>query len=280
MKILVTGSSGFVANHVLNYLVKNTNYQIIATARNQEKVKNKSWFSKVEFIDSDLYNPFLEHYELFKRPDILIHLAWSKLPNYNKSFHLTDNLPNEICFLEKMINSGVKKIVVTGTCFEYGMQEGELEESLPTYPNNPYSIAKDSLRKFLEFKKSQHQFNLVWLRLFYMFGGGQNSNSIISQLEHALANGDKSFNMSGGDQIRDYLPVEEVAKMIVKCSLEKEVLGIVNISSGKPIKLSDFVRNYLKKVDKDIELNLGFYPYSTFEPMAFWGNNKKIKKIV
>lgn len=280
MKILVTGASGFVGNHVLNYLAANTNCQIVATAREREKVVNKSWYSKVEFIESDLYLPFLNYYELFKMPDVLIHLAWSKLPNYGKSFHLTENLPNEIRFLEIMLEGGVKKIVVTGTCFEYGMQEGEVHEKFATFPNNPYSIAKDSLRRFLECKKMDHQFNLIWLRLFYMYGKGQNPNSIIPQLEQAFANGDKSFNMSGGSQIRDYLPIEEVAEMIVKCSLKVGISGVFNICSGNPIKLSDFIKNYLKKVEKDIELNLGFFPYSSIEPMGFWGNNEKIKSIL
>lgn len=280
MKILVTGASGFVGNHVLNYLVSNTKYEIIATARNRKKVIDKSWFSKVEFIETDLYDASLNQFENLKKPDILIHLAWSNLPNYNKSFHLTDNLPNEIRFLEQMIENGIQKIVVTGTCFEYGMQEGALDESLPTFPNNPYAIAKDTLRRFLEFKKTQHHFDFLWLRLFYMYGEGQSANSIIPQLEEALAKGEKSFNMSGGEQIRDYLPIEEVAEMIVKAALKKESYGIFNISSGKPIKLRNFVSNYLKTIGKDIELNLGFYPYSTIEPMEFWGCNKKIKSIL
>jgi dTDP-6-deoxy-L-talose 4-dehydrogenase (NAD+) len=178
-----------------------------------------------------------------------------------------------------MIENGIQKIVVTGTCFEYGMQEGALDESLPTFPNNPYAIAKDTLRRFLEFKKTRHRFDFLWLRLFYMYGEGQSANSIIPQLEEALAKGEKSFNMSGGEQIRDYSPIEEVAEMIVKAALKKESYGIFNISSGKPIKLRNFVNNYLKTIGKDIELNLGYYPYSTIEPMEFWGCNKKYKNL-
>ena len=43
---------------------------------------------------------------------------------------------------------------------------------------------------------------------------GQNPNSLLSQLDKALANGDKVFNMSGGEQVRDYLPVEKVANIL------------------------------------------------------------------
>ena len=39
------------------------------------------------------------------------------------------------------------------------------------------------------------------------------------------------------------------------------------------------IENYLAEKNKSIELNLGYYSYSDYEPMAFWGNNKKLKKI-
>ena len=277
MKILVTGASGFIGNYVLNYLVTNTEHEIIATSRNRDKVNNSNWLPKVEFVEADLYSTSTNLFDLFKNPDILIHLAWSNLPNYTKSFHLTDNLPNEIQFLERMINDGIRKIVVTGSCFEYGIQEGELNENLPTYPNNPYAIAKDSLRRYLEFKSSQNFFHLLWLRLFYTFGEGQSKNSLIPQLEKSLKTGQLSFNMTGGEQIRDYLPIEEVAELIVKSSLNNDLHGIVNISSGNPVRLKDFIIKYLESKENRLTLNLGYYPYSSLEPMAFWGNNNKLK---
>jgi len=280
MKILVTGASGFIGNYVLEYLVSNTNHQIIATSRDNEKVKDKLWYSKVQFYEVDLYCKKNNFFEFFGNPDMLVHLAWSNLPNYTKTFHITDNLVNEILFLENILDQGLKQLVVTGTCFEYGMQEGELNETIPTQPQNAYSIAKDALRKFLEIKTAENNIRFLWLRLFYMFGKGQSPNSIISQLEYAIQNGEKKFNMSGGEQIRDYLPVEKVAEYIVKCALNQKARGIINISSGKPIKLSDFIKDYLKSKGKYIKINLGYYPYSPKEPMAFWGNNDKLKSKI
>lgn len=277
MKILVTGASGFIGNYIIDYLVRNTNHQIIATSRNINRVKDKTWYSKVQFLEADLYSKKNNFFEFFEKPDLLIHLAWANLPNYTKSFHITENLPKDILFLENIIDHGLKQLVVTGTCFEYGMQEGELCEAMPTQPQNPYAIAKDALRKYLEFKTVDNKLRLLWLRLFYMYGKGQSPNSIISQLESAIQNGEKHFNMSGGEQKRDYLPVENVAENIVKCALTSNLVGIINISSGKPIKLRNFVEDYLKNRGKDIKLNLGYYAYSSIEPMEFWGGNKKLK---
>ena len=77
-------------------------------------------------------------------------------------------------------------MLVTGTCFEYGMQSGYLSEKMITNPGNPYALAKDSLRKFLLSLQREVPFTLQWARLFYMYGSGQNPNSILAQLDNAV----------------------------------------------------------------------------------------------
>ena len=159
------------------------------------------------------------------------------------------------------------------------MQEGCLNEDMPVMPATAYAIAKDNLRKQLVQLQAQHNFQLKWVRLFYMFGAGQNPNSLLSQLEKALQNGEKSFNMSGGEQLRDYLPVEKVAAYICTIALQNKVTGIINCCSGKGITVKEFVQNYLKEKNKTIALNLGYYPYTDYEPMSFWGDDGELKKI-
>jgi len=110
-----------------------------------------------------------------------------------------------------------------------------------------------------------------------MYGKGQSPNSILSQLDRALENRETTFKMSGGEQLRDYLPVEKVAEYIVKIAMQNKVRGIINCSSSKPISIRKLVENYLEKKQKSIHLNLGYYPYPDYEPMAFWGDNKKLK---
>ncbi|MGH2563543.1 MAG: NAD-dependent epimerase/dehydratase family protein, partial [Ginsengibacter sp.] len=128
--------------------------------------------------------------------------------------------------------------------------------------------------------KKKNEFSCKWIRLFYMYGEGQNPNSLLSQLQIALSNGDKEFKMSGGEQERDYLPVEKVAEYIVAVALQNEVEGIINCCSGKPIKIKELVTNYLKENNVDIKLNPGYYPYTDYEPMSFWGDNTKLKQIL
>jgi nucleoside-diphosphate-sugar epimerase len=121
---------------------------------------------------------------------------------------------------------------------------------------------------------------MKWIRLFYMYGEGQNSNSLLSQLQSALDRGDRVFNMSPGDQLRDYLEVTKVAEYITRIATQTKETGIINCCSGEPISVRQLVADYLKAKGKDIELNLGFYPYSDIEPKSFWGDPKRLKTIL
>lgn len=279
MKVLLTGTTGFIGNYVVKELLKRQNH-VIATSRNLDKAHSYEWFSQVEYIPCDLNVMQENFFQFFQQPDLLIHLAWEGLPNYNDLFHLEENLFSNYRFLKNMIEHGLKSLIVTGTCFEYGMQSGALQEDMKTMPDNPYAIAKDTLRKFLEQLQKKNDFDFKWIRLFYMYGKGQNPNSILSQLDKALENGEANFNMSGGEQLRDYLPVEKVAECIAKISMQNKVHGIINCCSGKPISIRRLVENYLKEKQKNIHLNFGYYPYPDYEPMAFWGNADKLNRVL
>jgi dTDP-6-deoxy-L-talose 4-dehydrogenase (NAD+) len=280
-KILVTGATGFLGNYIVKYLLKN-NCKVIATSLSEENAKKKEWFEKVNYISFNLNDtdPNENYFNFFQQPDLLIHLAWEGLPNYRSDLHTKINLPFQSRFLKNLIDNGLSDITITGTCFEYGMQEGCLSEDMETHPANSYGVAKNELRKYLQDLQRDNSFSLKWVRLFYMYGHGQNPNSLLSQLDKALEKNEKTFNMSGGQQIRDYLPVEKVAEYIVRIALQNKIEGVINSCSGEPVTVEKFVREYLEKKDKKISLNLGYYPYADFEPMSFWGDNKKLKRII
>ena len=279
MKILVTGVTGFIGNYVIKELLK-YEYKIIASAIEHHTQINYSWLNKIDYIQANLNEDKEDWFTFFRKPDIIIHLAWEGLPNYKELYHIERNLMKNYFFLKNLVENGLKKVVVTGTCFEYGMQNGILRENLETKPNNPYALAKDCLRKFLEQLQKQINFDLKWIRLFYMYGEGQNHNSILSQLKSALKRKDKVFNISRGEQLRDYLPVEKVAEYIVKIAIQDKINGIINCCSGEPISIRKLVEKYLEKENKRIILNLGYYPYPDYEPMAFWGDVTKLKFLL
>ncbi|MDY6793323.1 MAG: NAD(P)-dependent oxidoreductase [Thermodesulfobacteriota bacterium] len=276
MNVLVTGASGFVGNYAVNELLKE-GHRVIATSRNPDRAKECTWFSKVHYIPCDLDKTQDNFFAFFGKPELLIHLAWNGLPNYDGLFHIEENLPANYRFLKNIIKHGLNKLLVSGTCLEYGLLSGALDEEMVTAPVTPYGLAKDTLRKCLEQLQEKIDFQMKWVRLFYMFGKGQSRHSILAQLDKAVENEYVEFKMSGGEQLRDYLPIEKVAEYLIKIAMQTKVNGIINCCSGIPISIRKLVEDYLEKTERNISLNLGYYPYPDYEPMAFWGINQKMK---
>jgi hypothetical protein len=76
---------------------------------------------------------------------------------------------------------------------------------------------------------------LTWTRLFYMYETGQNPKSIYGQLAAAVDR-DDHFDVSTGEQTRDYLPIEAIADRLVRLSLlgrDWASLTSVRVSRGR-----------------------------------------------
>jgi dTDP-6-deoxy-L-talose 4-dehydrogenase (NAD+) len=278
MKVAVTGASGFIGRQVLTTLL-NYKLEVIAITRHAERLNDLN-SRTCRIVEMDIANFESDRFDKLDRPDMLIHLAWDGLPNYRSLHHFSTELPNHYQFLATLVKDGLSSLLVTGTCFEYGMQSGALSEETLTIPNNPYGYAKDALRQQLQFLQATQPFNLIWARLFYMYGEDQPNSSLYPKLKGAVRRKDKVFNLSGGEQLRDYLPVESVANYIVRLALTQQNLGVVNISSGEPISVRRLVENWRKEQNWQIEFNFGYYPYPDYEPMAFWGDSTKLLSIL
>lgn len=278
MKVLVTGATGFVGQHVVERLLSR-GHTVVAVARDAARASQHAWFAQVEFVACDLHQDYSPVLQTGKLPDAIVHLAWPGLPNYRDFFHLSRNLPADLAFLEAAVAAGVKQLMVAGTCLEYGMQYGPLTEEQETLPGTPYGLAKDALRKSLQMLRAKQPFTLQWMRLFYMHGRGQNPGSLLAQLDRAIEAQQAAFNMSMGDQLRDYLPVERVAANFVRALEHPEVEGVINCCSGKPVSVLDLVQQRCRERGSSITLNRGHYPYPGYEPLAFWGVPAKLAAL-
>lgn len=277
MKIVVTGASGFVGRHVSAQLAR-LPIEVIAVTRDAACLNGLE--KSIRIVEWDIADSNTECFERFGCPDRVIHLAWEGLPNYKSLYHFETELARQYHFLKGLVMAGLQSLLVTGTCFEYGKQFGALSEEMTTHPETPYGFAKDMLRRQLEFLKTTQSFSHTWVRLFYMFGDGQSNTSLFTQLREAVARGDRTFDMSGGEQLRDYLPVHEVARLIVELAVRYPNSGTVNICEGSPISVRRLVEQWIKENGWEIELKLGSYRYPDYEPMAFWGNRHKLNKIL
>lgn len=276
MKVAVTGATGFIGRHVVAELAEHA-VEVVAVVRPSSTRTLALPVGKV--VSLDLHDAPANAFELMGCPDAMIHLAWSGLPNYRSLHHFERELPAQYRFLKGVIESGLRNLVVAGTCFEYGMQSGPLSESVAPSPSNPYGFAKDVLRAELGYLRDTSRFHLTWARLFYLYGEGQADSSLLPQLRQAVERGETSFNMSGGEQLRDYLPVEEAARYLVSFAIGKMDAGPVNVCSGAPISVRNLVEGWIKENGWAIKLNLGCYPYPDYEPMAFWGDTTKLSTL-
>ena len=277
MRIALTGATGFVGRHVVAELERRSISPALVV-RSADRVSQL--LRKHPIVEMDLHHPPKDAFALLGHPDVLIHLAWGGLPNYSSLHHLEQELPSQYGFLKLLVESGLHGLVVAGTCLEYGMQYGPLGEDLHTIPQTPYGFAKDTLRRQLEYLQGERPFHLTWARLFYLYGEGQSEKSLLPQLEKAISCGERVFNMSGGEQLRDYLPATEVARYLVSVALPVRDNGVVNVCSGQPISVRRLVESWIQERGALIDLNLGYYAYPQYEPMAFWGDRRKLERCL
>jgi dTDP-6-deoxy-L-talose 4-dehydrogenase (NAD+) len=277
LRLAVTGASGFIGRHVVTDLLAR-GHKVVAAGRDPQKL-SLLWPS-IETVEVDVAAPKADDFKRLGEPDRLIHLAWGGLPNYRSLHHFETELPAQYRFLKSLVSQGLRSMVVTGTCFEYGLQSGALAENLPAAPVTVYGFAKDALRRQLEFLQASAPFELSWARLFYTYGPGQAGSSLWPLLSAAAARGDKTFDMSSGEQLRDYLPVEELASRLVALAARGKGAGLVNICAGKPISVRSLVEQWIAQNGWQIEPARGKIPLAPYEPMAFWGDDTYYRSLL
>ena len=277
MKVALTGGTGFIGQHVRKLLAK-SEHEVLLLFRKQAKIIELR--ANEKFVIADISEDRDDWFDYLDQPDVLLHLAWGGLPNYLDNYHVEIELPIQSKFLTKVVASGLPKLVVTGTCYEYGLTSGALVESQETNPNTPYGVAKDHLRKSLSDLRSEFKFELTWARIFYPYGDGQSEMSIYSQLRAAMLNGDQQFKMGNGKQVLDFISVEKVASTLVSLTTGCAGVGLVNIGSGEPQSVLDFVQSQIRALGAQLELLVGALPDRNFESQSFWADETKLLDLL
>lgn len=274
-RVIVTGGSGFIGIQVCARLAVE-GWQVHAWMRGRTNLEVLSGFDGIECRQIDIYDEAAVRAALQEAgAKEMIHLAWGGLPNYLSCHHMDTELVQQIRFMRNVIEGGIERLTLTGTCFEYGAREGELREYMQCRPTNPYGYAKLALLRYVEFLRREMPFSYRWLRLFYMYGEGQGEKSLYTLLRAAYAHGDASFDMSAGHQIRDFMPISEVIARITALHLAEVPDGIYNVCSGRPISVRQLVEGWITEWGYDVRLNLGKFPIPSYEPLAFWGSASK-----
>jgi nucleoside-diphosphate-sugar epimerase len=279
MNIYITGSSGFIGSKLLNQLVKE-NYNITRIIRSKKNIKKKVKFIYLDIYSSsyiDNVNYFLNKIR-FDKNDLLIHLAWKNLNDFSCDSHINEVFYKDIFFLKKLIDHGLKRLIISGTCLEYGLRQGKLNETYKAKPIINYAIAKNLVREFLHNYSLTKDFTYQWLRIFYIKDPDKLKKNLFYQLNNSILK-KKLFNMSHGNQLRDFINIFEINKIIIQCIKKPKINGIINCCSGNPVKVKKLVKDVIKAKNSKIKINPNYYKIPNYEPYNFWGSTNKLKKL-
>ena len=269
--IHIIGSSGFLGRSLRKFLHECGREDFIFYTSSTESR---------ESVYLDLFDKTTWANVSIKDGDKIFILSWKNLPNYDKGFHISENLCAVFEFSRFCADRGASEIAVAGTCYEYGFQNGCLSENAIPSPVSCYAVAKDSLRRMLESFLPTKGVILKWFRIFYPYGDDQNPKSLYPSLVESIRRKDSIFKCSQGDQIRDFIHVDDCSRMMIEMIDSSSATGVINIGSGNPISIRDFLEKQISIYESDIALKLGFYPRRLDEPLAFWADISKYKSFL
>lgn len=272
MKILVTGANGYIGSKIVDKLLE-LHIDVIAN-----DIANDHINPKAHFIKADIFSENDNWFKFFEEPDICIHLAWRDGFKHNSIKHLQD-FSLHISFLANLIDNGLPKLVSMGTMHEVGYHEGIINDETACNPLTFYGIVKNALRKSLELYTSQHNCKFQWLRAFYIYGDDDFGNSIFCKIKQAAREKKTNFPFTSGKNKYDFIKIDDLVNQITLAVLQDNILGIINVCSGKPVALAEMVESYIKTNKLNIKLDYGKYPDRIYDSPCIYGDNSKIKEI-
>jgi nucleoside-diphosphate-sugar epimerase len=236
MKILVTGGSGFIGGPVLMSLIENFN---LVEILNLTRSSLKSTTKQIENYKCDLSNAQTYINKVIEfEPEVVIHLAWEGIPDFSLEMS-TKNILSSISFIEIVTKvQSCKKIIVTGSCFEYNNKFGICNELDGITPKDYFTFAKKTILSFLEFECNRKNIIYSWARLFYVYGPNQRKESLIPTLIETLKS-NKSPDLRTPKNANDFIHVNDVADGIIKMISNNIESGIYNLGSGNSTPVTE-----------------------------------------
>jgi len=274
-KVLVTGSSGFIAPGVIKACLKR-NWKVYGV-----DIKNpKKKFNRVDYIKKKfkkIKKKFL------KKIDFVAHMAFkTNIPKsiLNPVSYTKKNIEMTTVLLEKCTKAGVKKLIFPSTASQYGRNKTPWKEFMHPDPFEPYSWQKNACETLLKMWSKQYGLKTCILRLFQVFGENPRPDTAIAKFLKAkklnkfipltATTAQSSFKTG----VRDFVHIDDVGEAFVKAMMSNKVGKgeIINIASGKKISM--------KQVANSIGGKIKFIPKRNFEVDVHHADVSKAKRLI
>lgn len=230
MRILVTGASGFVGRSVVDRLAEEGHDLMLLSADAQPPRAGVA-------VTADMGDPgsYLEELRSFA-PQSCVHLAWGGIPDFSAETCLR-NLDDSAVFLDALSSVGTCRILVaSGTCLEYGVDKGPCIETQEAAPTSYFTWSKTAVHSLARMLAVRDGLSVRWLRIFYVYGPGQRSGSLIPSLTEDFLAG-RMPSVRRPSNANDFVFVDDVAEAFALAAVADAPSGAYNVGSGRSTPL-------------------------------------------
>lgn len=293
-KYLITGFSGFVSEHFLNYLERNgiraevLGIDIAAPAFDCDQFTHINCsFEKVDLLDKVALNRLLNYF----RPDYVLHLAsYSSVAfswkNPVESF--TNNTNIFLNLIETIKTLGTRcRILSIGSSEEYGnVAPGDLplKEEHTLHPVSPYAVARVSQEMLSKVYVDSYGMDIVLTRSFNHIGTGQKDVFVIPSFARKLialkTSVEEKKVLTTGDTsiVRDFIDVRDVVEAYYLLFKKGRKGEVYNICTGKGTSLSEVIGIMSSLLEIEVEQKVDPLLVRPNDNRVIIGCNEKIKR--
>ncbi len=258
MRLFITGASGFVGAATLSAALE-AGHEVAAPVRPGSPAPRledmEGRYRRLPLDLRDTANIAAAMAEF--RPDAVLHLAWWGVANSARfdRRQVTDNIETACALTEAAAASGAKAFVGVGSQGEYGADSTMAEDALPR-PTSLYGAAKVATLFLTRQLAEQAGLRHAWLRLFSVYGPGDNDAWLIPMLIGEMLGGRRP-RTTLGTQYWDWLYVDDVARAILAVAVTPAAEGVFNLGSGRPVQVRSVIERIRDLAAPGMVLALG-----------------------
>ena len=276
-KILIPGGTGFIGYHLCKFFI-NKRWMVHSVSKSKPK-KNRR-VKGVKYIYCDVCNKDELKKKLDVYYDYIINLSGYVDHSKNKLITRTHYLGCKNLVKNFKKNIPIKFIQV-GSSIEYGKLKSPQKEVFLKKINtsSTYGNAKLASTLFLLSQYKKNSFPASIIRTYLVYGPNQDFNRVIPFVINKTLKG-STFDCSPGNQLRDFLFIEDFVKAVDKSLKSNKNIGeVINIGFGKPIKIKSLILKIKNLVGKGKPI-FEKIPIRSDEPLKLYPDILKAKKLI